>query len=66
MPTEQAISTLQDLEEQVETQLSTVPDDDPFYADKVQEIRRSARVAQYKAMKSLNAKNERLPMTRAA
>ena len=45
MPTEQAISTLQDLEEQVETQLSTVPDDDPSYADKVQEIRRSARVA---------------------
>ena len=35
MPTVQAISTLQDLEEQVETQLSTVPDDDPSYADKV-------------------------------
>ena len=35
LPTGQAISTLQDLEERLETQLSTIPDDDPDYQQKI-------------------------------
>ena len=61
LPTDRVIETLQSLEGQFESQISTIPDDDPDYANKVQEIKREARVAQYKAMKSLNSICEGLP-----
>jgi len=38
LPTDRVLETLQDLEERFETQISTIPDDDPERADKVQEI----------------------------
>ena len=60
MPTEQAINAMQSIEDQKNRAIAAIAKNDPQYAEKKKQIEAQAKQTKYKAMKNLNANNEKV------
>ena len=60
MPTDQAIAAIQAIEDKKNSAIAAIPKSDPQYAEKKKQIEAQAKQTKYKAMKNLNASNEKV------
>ena len=60
MPTDQAIAAIQAIEDKKNSAIAAIPKSDPQYAEKKKQIEAQAKQTKYKAMKNLNANNEKV------
>ena len=61
MPTENVLATMQSIDDQKSREIASLNKNDADYAQKVQEITARAKHTKYKAMKTLNVQNEKIP-----
>ena len=61
MDTESCMSIMSQIKQQKEREIEAVKESDPRHDTKIKEIEKRARQTLYKAMKKMNAHNERIP-----
>ena len=61
MPNDNCVAIIDSIIEKKKLEIAAIPRSDPKYTQKVRDIEKRAKQTKYKAMKSLNTQNERVP-----